>query len=326
MAEFNCLYIGDKNYFKYASASIYSLLENNQHLDEITIYYVDDNISESYKEKLEETVSNFGRRIIWIPAQPINEILEKSRVPKYKGTYAIYYRWFCYDYLDEGDKLFYIDSDIIIVEKVDELIRFDMCDKPLAMCRDNIYDYYMDYLGLRGKEYFNTGVIVFDVSKCKELKIKEQFSNFLSKNKRKLLYGEQDVASILYNDCTAVLNANMNVYANYMAFSTKNFYKALSINRSAFYSPEEVDFAKSHPIIKHCSAFFGFRPWYKETIHPYSKEFDEFFKKAGYDENDKVEFKNSYIKKCVYHLPEPLKPYVYALLSRININNLLRMN
>lgn len=319
MSNSNFLYLGDKNYFKYAVASIYSLLKNNRHLNEIVIYYIDDNLMQDEKKHLEEIIRDFGRKIVWISAEPLAKFLKEHNIPQYKGTYAPYYRWFVYDYLPDDERLIYMDSDTIVTNQIDKIISFDMHGKPLAMCRDAIYDFYVDYLNLEDKPYFNTGVIVFDVYKCKEINIKQLFIDTLLQCKRTILFSEQDIASIAFNDYTAILNANMNVYANYMGFSVKNFYKALSINLSTFYTEEEVEFAKLNPIIKHGSAFFGSRPWHNNTIHPYADEFNENFYKAGYTDKDKSDFKLPFVKKFIYTLPEGIKTRLYALLCKVNI-------
>lgn len=319
MLNGNFLYIGNNNYFKYACASIYSLLENNQHFDKITIYYIDENLSETCKIHLERIVSKFNRKIVWFSSKSITDELEKNNIPKYKGTYAVYYRWFGYDLADCSDRMVYIDSDTIITGKLDKLFIMDMDNKPMAMCRDCIYDFYKKHIRLNEKPYFNTGVIVFDIKKCKTINVKEMFYNFLISNEILILYSEQDAASMVFNDYIKTLDSNFNVYANYNAFSISRFYKAMSIERSTFYTEQEMENAKSNPIIKHCSAFFGSRPWHRGSIHPYTDAFNNYFSKAGYDDSDKIDFKLPFVKKIVYNIHEPFKSSLYKTLTKIDI-------
>ncbi|MEH6917664.1 glycosyltransferase, partial [Priestia megaterium] len=65
------LYSSNENYTRHAATSLYSLLENNTHINDISIYFIDDNITEESKKKLQSVVNSFKRQIYFIPIESL---------------------------------------------------------------------------------------------------------------------------------------------------------------------------------------------------------------------------------------------------------------
>ena len=63
----NIVYSSDENYVQHMGISIFSLLQNNTEVDEITIYILSNDISDESKKKLNDIVINqFRRNIVFI--------------------------------------------------------------------------------------------------------------------------------------------------------------------------------------------------------------------------------------------------------------------
>lgn len=82
------LYSSDRNYTKLSMVSIASLLENNQDVENIKIYYINNNIGVDYEEKLNNLVKSFGREIVYIDATKI----DTSFIAKTWFSVSGYYR------------------------------------------------------------------------------------------------------------------------------------------------------------------------------------------------------------------------------------------
>ena len=110
------LYSSDRNYAKLSMVSIASLLENNKDVDSVKIYYINNDIGEDYKAKLNELVYSFGFEIEYIDASQIDTSFIK------KSSYSIsgYYRILITEMIAEP-KIIYLDCDTIINGSFKEL-------------------------------------------------------------------------------------------------------------------------------------------------------------------------------------------------------------
>lgn len=330
MDKLNVLYIGDNNYVYQATASIYSLLEHNKHIPEITVYYVNDNLTEESIGRLSEVTGKYGARLVFIPAQPTIDFLMENNIPKYKGvTYAIYQRWFAISEIDTNDgKLLYLDSDTIINGKIDELYDFDLQGKAIGMVKDKAYNFYQKYLNVIN--YFNTGVILFDVNQYKKEKLMEKYMDFLKTNKKFLIFSEQDVCNIVFSKnyiSTMPLRFNMMVLPELKEYSYKNFLRARDLRSEDFYSEQECKSAVSSSIVYHCADYYGMRPWIKGSDSPYNEYFLPWFYRSGYTDNDRKEPRRNFafkIQQVIKRLPQTLKAFVWRTSKKIQISHIIR--
>ena len=80
----NVLYQSDNNYADLTGVSITSLLINNQHLDEINVYILNDMISESNLEKMYQICNQYSRNLIIVDTRKIvkrlKDIVEQENI------------------------------------------------------------------------------------------------------------------------------------------------------------------------------------------------------------------------------------------------------
>lgn len=168
----NVLYQFNNKYAPYAGVSITSLFENNQHFNKLVVYVFNDSLdpinNENHK-KLKELSNQYQREIIILDTEPLINIMEKTGIPKYRGSYSTNMKMFVSEILtDIEGRLLYIDSDTIVSGKLDHLATLDMKGNYLAMVLDSVGQAHKYDIGL-GEEslYFNAGVILFDMEQWK---------------------------------------------------------------------------------------------------------------------------------------------------------------
>ena len=66
MKKLDILYLTDNNYATFAGVSITSLFMNNKNIDKITVYLIDDNISDENKKLFCQLAHDFNREIIFL--------------------------------------------------------------------------------------------------------------------------------------------------------------------------------------------------------------------------------------------------------------------
>ncbi|MCH3910146.1 MAG: hypothetical protein LKF75_03340 [Bacilli bacterium] len=103
-----------------------------------------------------------------------------NRHPKYSPYTLI--RLFSDLYID-GDKLIYLDADTMVNNSLEEFAKIDIEGKELAICLD-----YMGRFWIR-KDYFNAGVIYFNLKECRKSGLLERSIKLLQE--KKLYFADQ---------------------------------------------------------------------------------------------------------------------------------------
>lgn len=157
-------------------------------------------------------------------------------------TLATYFRLLIFSELfDNYEKLVYLDSDVIVEGDISNLFFTDMENKPLAAVEElgfrqlsfskkavfldqnkpfNIDNYKMYGIGMKNpKEYFNAGVMLFDLVKCRKSIHIENVKEILSKHV--YYYNDQDVLNILFDGKVKLIDPEWNYENCVDAFLSK---------------------------------------------------------------------------------------------------------
>lgn len=164
-----------EEYFPYICVTIQSIIETSSSHNNYDIIILGEHISEGNKAAAQTLIkghANFSIRYI-----EISEFLSQYDLPieeQYKPI--IYARLTLPDLMQRYEKVVYIDSDVVLTTDIAELYATDVRDCLLAAVRDAVmiawyhtpgnpeYEYIHNDLKLkRPDEYFNSGVIVFNI-------------------------------------------------------------------------------------------------------------------------------------------------------------------
>jgi len=135
-----------------------------------------ENLTEHSKKQLTMQVEQYGHQIHFMHTDALIEKMRMLGIPEYRGAYATNMKMFVTDYLnDDIDRLLYIDSDTIICGDISSLIFLDMENKPIGMVLDSLGARHKLEIGLNKQDdYFNGGVILYDVRKWRQDKWTEK--------------------------------------------------------------------------------------------------------------------------------------------------------
>lgn len=283
----NILYLSDNNYVVYMGVSILSLLENNKHLNEINIYVIDDQILEGNKKILQRIVNTYGRKIIFLDMSEGIAKLKMLGAPVYRGSYTTYLKLFAFDLLpNDVHRIFFIDSDTLIVGKLDELDDFDMRGNPVAAVLDNLCIFDKVYLGYdRECVWCNMGVMLVDVDKWKNLKCERKVIEQMQKRCAYVAV-DQNILNISLHGYITVLPLKYNVTQHYLAYSYRDFMKNFPMEN--FYTEMDVSYALENPVVHHFERFIGESPWHKDNITLMNDEFDFYLAKSPWSDYVKL--------------------------------------
>lgn len=268
-------YAIDDGYAKFVAVSIKSLImnANNNYNYDINVIY--ENLSEENAKKLKSLETDNVKIILTEMNQNLSMITDKlgNRLREYTFTLTIFFRLFIPVMFPKYDKCIYIDADTVIPGDISRLYNEDLGDNYLGCIVDKstidneiLASYFEEVVGIPRDKYINSGVLLMNSKKLRELKIDEKFLDLYTKYGFDVIAPDQD-------------------YINSMCYG---HIKYLSDIYDAMPNPNNKEV--ENPVIIHYNLFL--KPWQYEDVQYY----DYFWKYAKstpfYDEI--LEIKNSY--------------------------------
>ena len=191
----NEIHIGfgiDKNFGKFAGITITSLAHNNLDND-LLIHIIYDELLPEDMQKLKQTEQLYRNLKLHFYQITSTEGMTFI-VPPGHITQAMYYRYLFGDMLPkEITKIIYMDADIICKGDLLPLWQTDLQGKVLGAVRDYGEDRSCGRIGLKNGRYFNSGVLLIDLTKWRQQKLTQQLFTWLNEvGSTKILWGDQD--------------------------------------------------------------------------------------------------------------------------------------
>lgn len=277
----NVVYCSSNLFAEVCAVAMVSLFENNKHLREINVFIIDDNIVENNKNRILYMAEQYGRNVYFIslpePSKFYND--ERFTIKSLGHTYA---RMILGDIIPkEIERIISLDSDTMVLDKVDELWNCDMGENPIAGVDD-----CMGRVALVKTQHLkpdsihcNAGMYLINLSKWREEGWTEQFFKYIyGQFEKKIALGGYEEEVI-----TKVLGERMMILApkfNLMTLEQVLTYKEVLEFREPikYYSEEEIEEAKKNPVITHTTNFFYVRKriYEENSDHPMRKQYEKY--------------------------------------------------
>ncbi len=288
MSSLNVLYCCDDNYAPYANVSIYSLLKNNKNFDIVNIYVILDNVSENNKLMMMKQIELYQANFIPIDAEEIVKEIVELGLPRYRNSYATYFRLFLEHIIDSKvEKLLYLDCDTIVCGSLLSIMESDMGEFCMYVVQESLADRYKDIIGMSYDEpYFNAGVLLINLKNWWKYDCKTKIIQHIKKAGNKYCCHDQDLLNIVLKDYVCFISPRYNLQPIHRLLNARD-YKTI-YNIKSYYSEKEIEFARSNPVILHTYRFLGEFPWHKNSRHPDTGIFDDYLKEST---------QSNYIKK-----------------------------
>lgn len=217
----------DDNFIPFLATSIDSIIKHASTDYEYKFYVFHNGLSKKNIEKF-SSYSSFGFTVDFINVNDkINEVNHKICV-RDNYSEAIYYRFFIPEILRQYDKVIYIDCDTILVDDIANLFNTDLGDNLLGAVVDEAVagvqifrEYVLKYLSVPQPKYFNSGVLLFNAKKCREVDLEGMFIKMLNKVVFKVA-PDQDFLNVICKDKVKYLDLSWNKLATPSSFDEKN--------------------------------------------------------------------------------------------------------
>jgi len=199
----NILCAADDNYVPYCGIMLTSVFDNNKD-SEIEVYIlIDKPLSVSNCRRIERLSRHYHQKINLVMVDNSFVAQFPTRGMSYWSV-AMYYRLFAAELLPNSiDTILYLDCDIIVNSSIESLFEIDMEDAAIASVCD-IYNFSTECSERLGYPpeggYFNSGVLLMNLSYWREHRIGEECLNYLKNNYNCLLANDQDVLNAVLWD------------------------------------------------------------------------------------------------------------------------------
>ena len=175
---------------------------------QFTVFLMHSSLSQDEVAAIDGFVTKHGHKlqVLHVPDDFFSNAPITMRYSK-----EMYYRLLAYKLLPpEVDRILYLDPDILVINNISKLYETDISDylfaasfhkrilaKELNMVRLNAYDM---------QEYYNSGVLLMNVSRQRHEIDERQIFEFIDKYKNRLVLPDQDVLNSLYSDSILALD------------------------------------------------------------------------------------------------------------------------
>lgn len=261
--EMNILVTLNSNYVPPLKVMLKSLFLNNSHAL-FTIYIMHSSLTEEELRMLQQFVEKDGHKLKVIT---ITEAYFQDAPVIKHYTKEMYYRLLAFKFLPEDvEKILYLDPDILVINEIDKLYETDISDYLFAAAYHDLATVKeLNKLRLLPYEidaYYNSGVLLMNVSKQRKMINEQEIYDFVEKNKLKLILPDQDILNGLYSKEIKKVDE---IYYNYDA-RFYPYYKLVSKGKV------DLDFVINNTSIIH---FCGKKkPWHKN----YNGKFHSLYK------------------------------------------------
>ncbi len=208
-------YAADENYMPYLAVALASLKETKTDAHEYRIHVLYTGDLNGYSKKIkameEENFTVYFEDV----SEKISRITDCIHCRDYY-TPAIYYRLMIPEMFPQYQKVLYMDCDTVLLTDVAELYNIDIGDNYIGAVADQavaavpeFVEYTKNALGIDAEKYFNSGVIVMNLTKFREIDFYEKF-NAVLRSYRFTVAPDQDCLNLICKDKVCYYDAGWN--------------------------------------------------------------------------------------------------------------------
>lgn len=300
----NISYGVDRNFLFGAGVSMTSVIVNNPEIA-LNFFIVTDYVDEDYLDCVKRLAEQYHTCITILVFD--NENFRS--LPSTKSwTYAMYYRYFAFEYLSaELNSVLYLDADVICKGSLLELTDIYFGDEYAAVVND------IDEVRLKSgkrlgipelsQQYFNSGVVFANLVTWKKENLLEKAFAILHEKHKDLLYFDQDVLNILFVGKLIPLRRDFNcIYGVDQELVNKNddVYKT---------------YINDNTILIH---YVGVtKPWHTWAKYPVSQYFLAAYKKSTWANHGLLKAHTAKLFKRKSRHERIQKKYIRSVLSHV---------
>jgi lipopolysaccharide biosynthesis glycosyltransferase len=280
MKNVHVAFVSDTKYLNFLTIAGYSLLENFNVIDNLTIHLIHPEHENMGDVILAPLKSLHEKRKFSLITHPVNvDSFEKE----WGSRHPVFFRLIISELCPDLDKIIYCDCDMIFIDDVAKLWMLDLDGKALGGCGDRVGLKVQASLNIPAEKYINGGLLVMDLKQWRAEKASTKMAELYKNSPSLFRYRDQDLVNYYFRqggDRIKLLPPQWNmINASYRRMPVKGMY-----------TPDEIFEAVKHPCIAHFTGHH--KPWlfFKFTHHAYAPWFWHYALKAPIPMRLKIKF------------------------------------
>lgn len=175
----------------------------NNETEKMTIYLFYSDVSYKNRKRLDTYINKQGSSFISVYVE--DEIFRNAPIFRY-FTKEMYYRFLCSMLLPNTvERVLYLDPDILIRSSIYDFYCSEFNGKQLIGMEDYAANYLTpdkkyDIGMTKDMSYINSGVLLFNLNKMREVFNIDDFISILEKNRDKISFPDQDVMNLYFKN------------------------------------------------------------------------------------------------------------------------------
>jgi lipopolysaccharide biosynthesis glycosyltransferase len=209
----------DNNYLVPFYALACSIFENNKKTA-FHFHCIIRNIEEKEKQNIIEYLKENSSRISFYE---VDEKVIKNFVTLSHWNTSVYYKMFFPLLIDSSvKKILYLDTDMLVINSLNELYQTDLEGFPLAAVYDNYVKIQPDLGIIEEGKYFNSGMMLIDVKKWNIEQISQKAINFLQIYPEQIKFVDQCALNAVLKDNWLRVEEKFNLIYSYIPQDLSN--------------------------------------------------------------------------------------------------------
>ena len=213
-------FAADETYAPYLSVAITSLLAHSNPLRRYHIIVLERGMSHEHQHQLAGLSQPNATVEMCHISDKINDLVNSDNntlVADYKTT-TLYFRLFIPELFPDIDRAIYLDTDTVITDDVAQLYDIDLQGNLMGAVHDQTMDvqealirYCQAEHGFDTRRYINSGVLLMDCERLREINFVQQFAELLNTYHPELAAVDQDYINAMLHDSLLLLDPRFNV-------------------------------------------------------------------------------------------------------------------
>lgn len=265
--------ISSEEYAQYAAATLLSVLKNMDPNRLCHIYILTEDITPQTQKKIEKLKHIHDFQITYLYFKETDfDILKNIKCPYYINRIAAA-RLLLPSFLPNLDKVVCIESDMIFRHDIGALYDTEIEQNYIGAVEDFARKIHAkDLWGNDSDIYFNTGVMVINLKKLRQIDYLSLIKEHIKQNGAKYKLQEQCIINDSYKGKIYRLNIHWNFYHDYYSAALKKRIQFQPVNEKEYLE------ATKDPWVVHTPGADKF--WHPHFKHPYKKEYMQLYKQT----------------------------------------------
>lgn len=245
----------DDGYAQHAGVALASVAMNMPDTSQLSCHVLDYGISTRNRQSFGDCARELGFELnIFTPS-----LASLQKLPLKRYGPAAWGRLLIPELVPD-DRAVYLDCDVVVEVDMMELWTTDMAGMPIAAVGDGLSN---TRLPISSDNYFNSGVMLMDLTMWRTQRITAQLLEFATANSELLEYPDQDALNGVLHDTWLRLPPRWNATS---AVFTPEMHPVIASQTG--YGISEIEEAFFHPAMIHYSSPRRRKPWMLRSYHP----------------------------------------------------------